>query len=313
MSLRIGHAAPDAQLDVWERGAAGPRKLSLADHRGRWVVLFFYPRDFTLITPSEFAAFTALRPAFEREDAVILAASTDSYYSHRAWFESDPRVADVAFPVIADTARRFSEDFGVLLPDGATLRGTFIIDPEGMVRYVSVNELDVGRNVDEVLRVLQALKTGDLCPAGWAPGQPTLAVTDEQLSRAFPRLDERVLADLSGRAVAVRHPAGGIVVEQGEAADRVFVITAGEAEILRRRQDGSEELLSILGPGEHFGEIGLLLEGRRTASVRARSELELLALDREAFRNLVEASQPALDELESIAKARMAGDTDPTS
>jgi alkyl hydroperoxide reductase subunit AhpC len=307
MSLRIGHDAPDAQLDAWERGAAGPRKLSLADHRGRWVVLFFYPRDFTLICPSEFAAFTALRPDFERENAVILAASTDSFYSHRAWFESDPRVADVAFPVIADTARRFSEDYGVLLPDGATLRGTFIIDPEGVVRYMSVNELDVGRNVDEVLRVLQALRTGELCPAGWAPGQPTLAMADEHLSRAFPRLDERMLADVSDRAVAVRYPAGHMVIEQGGSADRVFVITAGEAEIVRRRENGSEDLLAVLGPGEHFGEIGLLLEARRTASVRARSSLELLALDRDAFRTLVEASKPARDELASIAKARMAG------
>jgi peroxiredoxin (alkyl hydroperoxide reductase subunit C) len=309
MSVRVGHAAPDAKLDAWERGAAGPRTLSLADHRGRWIVLFFYPRDFTLVSPSEFAAFTARRGDFEREGAVILAASTDSFHSHRAWFESDPRLADVEFPVIADTTRRFSEDYGVLLPDGATLRGTFIIDPEGIVQHASVNDLDVGRNADEVLRILQALRTGRLCPAGWKPGEPTLAMEDEHLSRAFPRLDEGLLADVRDRAVSVRYPAGYIVIEQGGPADQVFVITSGEAEIHQQGADGSEELLSTLGPGEHFGEIGLLLEARRTASVRAASDLELLALDRDAFRSLVETSGPARDELASIARARLAGDS----
>jgi peroxiredoxin (alkyl hydroperoxide reductase subunit C) len=311
MSLGVGHAAPDARLDAWERGAAGPRKLSLADHRGRWVVLFFYPRDFTLISPSEFAAFMALRADFEREDAVILAASTDSFHSHRAWFESDARLSEVAFPVIADTVRRFSEDYGVLLPDGATLRGTFIIDPEGILRHMSVTALDVGRNVDEVLRTLRALRTGDLCPAGWTPGQPTLAAADEHLSRAFPRLEEGLLAEVRDKAVSVRYPAGHVVIEQGGTADQVFVITSGEADVLRQRQGESPELLSTLGPGEHFGEIGLLLEGRRTASVRARTDLELLVLDRDAFRDLVESSQAARVELASIAKARMAGDTAP--
>jgi peroxiredoxin (alkyl hydroperoxide reductase subunit C) len=308
MSVRVGDAAPDAQLDAWQRGAEGPRKLSLADHRGRWVVLFFYPRDFTLICPSEFAALTALQADFEREEAVIIAASTDSFHSHRAWFESDPRLADVTFPVIADTAHRFSADYGVLLSDGATLRGTFIIDPDGVVRHVSINELDVGRNVAEVLRLLQALRTGGLCPADWEPGQPTLAMADEQLSRAFPQLDEQRLADVSGRAVTVRFPAGETVIEQGAPADRVYVITAGEADVLRVRDDGGEDRVSTLGPGEHFGEIGLLLEARRTASVRARTDLELLALNRDAFRELVVSAEGAGADVASIARARIAGD-----
>jgi alkyl hydroperoxide reductase subunit AhpC len=272
------------------------------------MVLFFYPRDFTLICPSEFAALTALQGDFEREDAVIVAASTDSYHSHRAWFEADPRLAAVSFPVIADTGRRFSADYGVLLADGTLQRGTFIIDPDGVVRHVSVHELDVGRNVAEVLRVLRALKTGELCPADWQPGQPTLTVADEQLARAFPRLDEQRLAAVSGRAVTVRYPAGETVIEQGAPADRVFVITAGEADIVRRRDDGGEFRVATLGPGEHFGEIGLLLEARRTASVRARTDLELLALDREAFRELVVSEEEAGADVASIARARIAGD-----
>jgi|tagenome__1003787_1003787.scaffolds.fasta_scaffold20981090_2 alkyl hydroperoxide reductase subunit AhpC len=308
MSVRVGEAAPESTLDAWVRGAEGPRRESLADHRGRWVVLVFYPRDFTLIGPSEFAALVALQPAFEGEDADVLAASTDSFYSHRAWFESDPRLADVAFPVIADTGHQLSDAFGVLLPDGAPLRATFVLDPEGVVRHSSVNDLEVGRNFDEVLRVLQALRTGELCPADWRPGEPTLAPVDEQLSRAFPHVDEPLLAKLHGRAVASSHAAGDMVIAEGNVADRVFVITSGEVEVLRRRGDGAPEVVAVLGPGEHFGEVGLLLEARRNASVRALTDLQLLALDRDAFHELVSASEPARADVASIARARIAGD-----
>jgi peroxiredoxin (alkyl hydroperoxide reductase subunit C) len=308
MGVRVGEAAPDLKVDAWVRGAEGPQKVSLADHRGRWIVLVFYPRDFTLIGPSEFAALAALQEELEREDAGVLAASTDSFYSHRAWFESDARLADVRFPIIADTGHRLSRDFGVLLADGATLRATFLIDPEGVVRHMSVNELEVGRNFDEVLRVLQALRTGELCPADWRPGQPTLAASDEQLSRAFPRMDEQRLATLHDRAASVSHTAGEMVIAEGSVADRIFVITAGKAEVVRRRAGGSEEVVSVLGPGEHFGEVGLLLEGRRTASVRALTELELLAFDRDAFHELVSGSDPVRADLTAIARARLAGD-----
>ncbi len=140
------------------------------------VVLFFYPRDFTFVCPTEIRSFSALETEFELEDAVIIGASTDSFYSHKAWFETDPRLRDVGFPVIADTAHRMSRAFGVLVEDGAALRATFIIDPEGIVRHACVTDSNVGRSADETLRVLQALRTGELCPAGWRPGQPTLSV-----------------------------------------------------------------------------------------------------------------------------------------
>jgi alkyl hydroperoxide reductase subunit AhpC len=309
MSVRVGEATPETRLAAWVRGGEGPRQISLTDYRGRWVVLVFYPRDFALIGPSEFAALAELQPSFETEGADVLAASTDSFHSHRVWFETDPRLADVDFPVIADTAHQLSRDFGVLLPEGAALRATFVIDPEGVVRHMSVNELEVGRNFDEVLRVLQALRTGELCPSGWQPGDPALAATDEQLSRAFPHVDEQTLAAL--RTVPETYPAGDMIVAEGNVADRVFVITAGTVEVLRRRADGSTDVISELGPGEHFGEVGLLLEGRRTASVRARSEVELLALDRDAFHDLVSGSEPARAEVTSIARSRIAGDSDP--
>ena len=310
MSVRVGDVTPETRLDAWVRGADRPRQVSLADYRGGWIVLVFYPRDFTLIGPSEFAALTRLLPEFVRDDAVVLAASTDSFHSHRVWFESDPRLAEVDFPVLADTGHQLSRDFGVLLEEGAALRGTFVIDPEGVVRHMSVDELEVGRNFDEVLRVLRALRTGELCPAGWQPGDPALAATDEQLSRAFPHVDEQMLAALHERAVPETHAVGDMIVAEGAVADRVFVITAGTVEVLRRRADGSTDVVSELGPGEHFGEVGLLLEGRRTASVRARSEVELLALDRDAFHDLVSGSEPARAEVTSIARARVAGDSD---
>ena len=145
MSVRVGDVTPETRLDAWVRGADRPRQVSLADYRGGWIVLVFYPRDFTLIGPSEFAALTRLLPEFVRDDAVVLAASTDSFHSHRVWFESDPRLAEVDFPVLADTGHQLSRDFGVLLEEGAALRGTFVIDPEGVVRHMSVEELEVAQ------------------------------------------------------------------------------------------------------------------------------------------------------------------------
>ena len=105
----------------------------MSSHRGSWVVLFFYPGDFTFICPTELAAFAKRHDDFLREDAVLLAASTNSCFSHKAWFEMDPRLAEVRYPVIADSLRELSRSFGVLLEDGAAHRGTFIIDPDGVL------------------------------------------------------------------------------------------------------------------------------------------------------------------------------------
>lgn len=172
--MQIGERAPEIDLEAYVRGQQQPTGLSLAELDGLWVVLFFYPRDFTFVCPTELQAFAELHGRFEAENAVVIAASTDSFWSHKAWFEGDPRLEEVAYPVIADTSHRLAEGFGVLTEDGTALRGTFIIDPEGIVRHFQVNDLEVGRSVEETLRTLQALRTGGLCPAGWQPGQPTL-------------------------------------------------------------------------------------------------------------------------------------------
>lgn len=175
MAIRVGASVPDLAGEAYVRGEQEPQTVSLHALRGRWVVLFFYPRDFTFICPTELVAFARLHEQFARENAVVLGASTDSYYSHKAWLESDKRLGEIAYPLIADSGHWWSAAFDVLLEDGADLRGTFIIDPEGVLRHSQVNDLDVGRNVDETLRLLRALQTGELCPASWRPGQPTLS------------------------------------------------------------------------------------------------------------------------------------------
>jgi alkyl hydroperoxide reductase subunit AhpC len=179
MSAHIGAVAPTRRLEAWVRGTPAARRISLADYRGQWVVLVFYPRDFTFVCPTELQSLAGLHEEFASEDAVVLAASTDSYHSHKAWFEGDLRLHAVTFPVIADTAHELAKAFGVLLDDGTALRGTFILDPWGVVRHVLVNDLDVGRNIDETLRTLRALKTGERCPVSWAPGDSTLGVPEE--------------------------------------------------------------------------------------------------------------------------------------
>ena len=177
-ALTIGHSAPHVVVDAYVRGLDEPWRMTLADYRGKWVVLFFYPRDFTFVCPTEIEAFARLHSRFTTEDAVVLAASTDSYYCHKAWYETDRRLASVEYPIIADSALQLSATLGVLREDGAAMRATFILDPEGIVRHILVNDLDVGRNPEETLRTLQALRMGTLCPVSWYPGQPTLSDRD---------------------------------------------------------------------------------------------------------------------------------------
>lgn len=174
MPAEVGQPAPAFHVDAYVRDAPNPQQVSLADYAGSWLVLVFYPRDFTFICPTELQALAALHEDFAREEAAIVAASTDSFYSHQTWFETDPRLGGVCYPVLADTAHTLSAAYGVLLADGAALRATFVIEPDGIVRHVSISDLNVGRNIPETLRVVQALRTGELCPVSWRPGQPTL-------------------------------------------------------------------------------------------------------------------------------------------
>ena len=174
MNVQVGRPAPDVAVEAYVPGASEPARLSPADYAGRWVVLFFYPRDFTFVCPTELNAFAELHDEFAAEEAELVAASTDSYWSHRAWFGSHPALEGVRYPVLADTAHVLADAYGIKLDDGSTLRATFVIDPEGIVRHASVTDQNVGRSPAETLRVLQALRTGELCPVAWRPGEPTL-------------------------------------------------------------------------------------------------------------------------------------------
>ncbi len=169
--MKIGETAPDFTEEALVDGSF--KKISLKGYKGKWVVLFFYPLDFTFVCPTEIRSFAKHEKEFEKHNAVVIGASTDSVHSHKAWFQRD--LPEVKFPVIGDTTHRLSRSFGILKEDqGIAYRGTFIIDPEGIVRYAAVSDLSIGRNVEETLRVLQAFQTGELCPVEWKPGEKTL-------------------------------------------------------------------------------------------------------------------------------------------
>lgn len=149
------------------------KEIKLADFKGKWVVLFFYPLDFTFVCPTEIQSFDKHYDEFKKLGAEVLAASTDSVYSHKAWTEHG--LGKIKFPILGDTNHTVARNFNVLLADkGIALRGTFIIDPNGVLKSAMVNDLPVGRSVEETIRTLQALQTGKLTGCGWKPGEKTL-------------------------------------------------------------------------------------------------------------------------------------------
>ena len=144
-------------------------------YKGKWLVLFFWPKDFTFVCPTEIAEFGKLNKEFKDRDAQVLGASTDSEFVHLAWRQHKEELNALPFPMLADIKRELSQALGILDPaEGVAQRATFIIDPEGIIRFTMVTDLSVGRNVKEVLRVLDALQTDELCPCNWQKGQETL-------------------------------------------------------------------------------------------------------------------------------------------
>ena len=153
--------------------------ISDKDHRdaGNWMVMFWYPKDFTFVCPTEIAEFNNNAQEFVSRKTTLYGASTDSEYVHLAWRKDHDDLKGLTFPLIADTSKSLAEHLGILeAEEKVAYRATFIVDPEGKVRWVSVNDLDVGRNIPEVLRVLDALQTGALTPCNWKKGQETLSV-----------------------------------------------------------------------------------------------------------------------------------------
>lgn len=169
--IQVGQKAPEF-TGVAAYKAGEFVNVSLSDNTGKYVVLFFYPRDFTFVCPTEIRAFAKLEEEFTKANAVILACSTDSKYSHKNWFEKD--LPEVKYAVLADTTQEIARSYEILDLDGAAQRGTFIINPQGILQWMMVSDNSVGRSVHETLRSLQALQTGELCPAEWEVGLATL-------------------------------------------------------------------------------------------------------------------------------------------
>lgn len=172
VELKVGKQAPEVKSQALMPDGSF-KDVKLSDYRGKWVVLFFYPLDFTFVCPTEIRSFNNQYDAFKKLGAEVLTASTDSVFSHKAWVEHG--LGKVQFPMLADTNHEVSRAFGVLVEEkGIALRGTFIIDPQGVVKSSVVNDLPVGRSVDETVRTLQAFQTGELTPCEWTPGAKTL-------------------------------------------------------------------------------------------------------------------------------------------
>jgi len=158
------------------------KKVSLSDYKGKYVVLFFYPLDFTFVCPTEIIAFSDRADEFHKINTQLLACSTDSKFSHFAWIQQPRKqggLGEMKIPVLADTNHQISRDYGVLIEDqGIDFRGLFIIDPKGILRQITINDLPVGRSVDETLRLVQAFQFveqhGEVCPANWTPGKATI-------------------------------------------------------------------------------------------------------------------------------------------
>ena len=175
--LTVGDKLPGLTLPVQQGVEALPagETIDLAETNGKWKILFYWPKDFTFVCPTEIAAFGKLNGEFADRDAQVLGASTDSEFVHHAWRVHHDDLRDLPFPMLADIKRELSSELGILdKNEGVALRATFLVDPDGIIRFASVNDLSVGRNPQEFLRVLDALQTDELCPCNWQKGQDTL-------------------------------------------------------------------------------------------------------------------------------------------
>ena len=157
------------------------KEISLADYKGKWVALFFYPLDFTFVCPTEITAFSDHHESFKKLGCEVLGCSVDSQFSHLAWVNTPRKeggLGDIKYPLLADITKKIARDYGVLVNESVALRGLFLINPKGKVAYSVVHDLGVGRSVEETLRVLKAFqqveKTGEVCPANWNEGKKTM-------------------------------------------------------------------------------------------------------------------------------------------
>jgi lipoyl-dependent peroxiredoxin subunit C len=175
--LTVGDKLPSFKVKATVSLDKGKEFQDVTDttYQGKWKVLFFWPKDFTFVCPTEIAEFGKRNGDFKDRDAQVLGVSVDSEFVHLAWRKDHPDLKSLPFPMLADIRRELSNALGVLhREEGVPLRATFLIDPDNIIRHVTVNDLSVGRNVDETLRTLDALQTDELCPCNWKKGEKTL-------------------------------------------------------------------------------------------------------------------------------------------
>ncbi|KAB7505685.1 Thioredoxin-dependent peroxide reductase, mitochondrial [Armadillidium nasatum] len=173
------------------------KEISLNSYKGKYLVLFFYPLDFTFVCPTELIAYSERISEFKELDCEIVGVSTDSHFSHLAWINTPRKsggLGGLAYPLLSDFNKKISKDYGVLLEDdGVALRGLFLIDPQGIIKHLSINDLPVGRSVDETLRLLKAFqfveKHGEVCPANWQPDSPTIKPNPDGSKEYFTKVN----------------------------------------------------------------------------------------------------------------------------
>ncbi|MFZ4856945.1 MAG: peroxiredoxin [Desulfuromonadaceae bacterium] len=172
-SARVGEPAPSFKVEAIS--GLNVKTVSLEEYRGKWLVLFFYPADFSFICPTEITGFNKELERFTKLNAEVLGGSVDGKYAHLAWIKRGD-LGELKYPLFSDIKKEMAKQYGVLdAQEGVALRGLFIIDPNGIIQYQVVHNMSVGRNVEETLRVLEGLQTSNLCPLNWKPGQKVLS------------------------------------------------------------------------------------------------------------------------------------------
>ena len=178
--VRINEAVPDISFDIYDPKTDKEKKVNLSDYKGKWLVLFFYPADFTFVCPTELEEMAHMYNDFKKEGAEVISVSTDTVFTHKAWHDNSPAIKQIQYPMAADPTAVLSETFGTYIEsEGLSLRGTFIINPDGILKTIEINDNSVGRKASETLRKLRAAKyvsknPGNVCPASWEPGDDTL-------------------------------------------------------------------------------------------------------------------------------------------
>lgn len=193
MAVLVGKAAPEFKATAVVNGDF--KEVKLSDYRGKYVVLFFYPLDFTFVCPTELHAFQEKLEHFKKLNTEVLGVSVDSHFSHLAWLNTkreDGGIEGCKYPLVSDINKTIARDFDVLIPEGGVaLRGTFLIDKNGIVRHQTVNDLPLGRNIDEYLRLVEALQFseehGEVCPANWKKGDKSMKPTQSGLKAFFKK------------------------------------------------------------------------------------------------------------------------------